>query len=188
MSWGEEKYTILQRMEEIKKCLDNQMWQAALSLSLTLPDICGKIEFPYMIKNGKETESSNSYRYKEWFKKYTEKYFEYKENLTQDGQVYFNAEMCWSLRNVFLHSGADKDERTEYQFKLSVNSVDSFEINNNSDVVNVTLDVKQLCQNIISSAKYFYNTWSDKEDFNKLQCVWIDVNRFSEEFRKANHM
>ena len=41
-------YGIADRIEEIYKCLDSKLWQSALALSLTIPDICGQIEFKEM--------------------------------------------------------------------------------------------------------------------------------------------
>ena len=45
-------------VEDINKALDNEAYFSALSLALTLPDICGKAEFP-------ETKSGR--RYIDWY-------------------------------------------------------------------------------------------------------------------------
>ena len=37
---------ILARIDEIEKSLENECYIAALALALTLPDICGKAEYP----------------------------------------------------------------------------------------------------------------------------------------------
>ena len=44
---------MISRIEEIRKALDNNLPEAALALALTLPDICGQIEFPFEVKVGK---------------------------------------------------------------------------------------------------------------------------------------
>lgn len=51
--------------KEIKICLNNNCYIAALSLALMLPDICGKAEYP----NRKTTE-----RYKKWYYEYVGKF------------------------------------------------------------------------------------------------------------------
>ena len=37
---------LLEIIKEIEKALDNEMFLSALALTLTLPDICGKAEYP----------------------------------------------------------------------------------------------------------------------------------------------
>ena len=32
----------------VNKSLENENWYAALFIALTLPDICGKIQYPYL--------------------------------------------------------------------------------------------------------------------------------------------
>lgn len=54
------------------------MWQAALALALTIPDICGQIEFTNLKmknKKGEEVDASQGRKYSEWFRKYVESYF-----------------------------------------------------------------------------------------------------------------
>ena len=40
------------RIQEARKCLDNGLYEAALALALTLPDICGQVEYPAIKKVG----------------------------------------------------------------------------------------------------------------------------------------
>ena len=44
--WGYTEYTIIDRVQEIEKALKKKMYQSALALALTLPDICGGIICP----------------------------------------------------------------------------------------------------------------------------------------------
>ena len=37
---------MLEKIEAIEKALDNKSFLPALALALTLPDICGQIEYP----------------------------------------------------------------------------------------------------------------------------------------------
>lgn len=55
-------------VEDINKALDNEAYFSALSLALTLPDICGKAEFP-------ETKSGR--RYIDWYDEHIGKYEKY---------------------------------------------------------------------------------------------------------------
>lgn len=46
------------RIQEARKCLDNGLYEAALALALTLPDICGQVEYSAIKKVGE--------RYTKW--------------------------------------------------------------------------------------------------------------------------
>ena len=59
--WGYTEYTIIDRVQEIEKALKKKMYQSALALALTLPDICGGIMCP---------NADTGFRYKAWFNKY----------------------------------------------------------------------------------------------------------------------
>ena len=50
---------------EINEALSNNLYFAALSLALTLPDICGKAEYP---------EKGSTSRYKLWYDEYIGQY------------------------------------------------------------------------------------------------------------------
>ena len=49
---------ILRIIDEIEKALSHDLYFAALNLALTLPDICGKAEYPNL-RTGE--------RYKKWY-------------------------------------------------------------------------------------------------------------------------
>ena len=46
------------RIQEARNCIDNGLYEAALALALTLPDICGQVEYPALKKVGE--------RYTKW--------------------------------------------------------------------------------------------------------------------------
>lgn len=48
-------------IQDIKGALENNLYFAALNCALTLPDICGKAEYP--------TERSSKKRYIDWYDK-----------------------------------------------------------------------------------------------------------------------
>ena len=96
---------------DIKKAVDYGVYISALTLALTLPDWCGKAEYP-----GESTAS----RYKKWYSEYIGKYETYEGH---EG-AYLSADMVYSLRNHLLHQGTliydNKDVRQDQ------NKVDSF--------------------------------------------------------------
>ena len=91
-------------IKEIESSLKHENYMAALSLALTLPDICGKAEYP---------NEGNGRRYIQWFDEYLGKYeippdVHDKENpsrIVNDTMPYMSGEIVYSLRNCFLHQG-----------------------------------------------------------------------------------
>ena len=55
-----------QLIADINRALDNEAYFSALSLALTLPDICGKAKYP--------TEKSTRKRYIDWYNEYVGQY------------------------------------------------------------------------------------------------------------------
>jgi len=83
-------------VEAVEKAIEAKNFYGALFIALTLPDICGKIEFPKM---------PSSKRYIKWFDKYmSDKY-------SSEGTIFLSGEDCYALRCSFLHEG--KDDITE---------------------------------------------------------------------------
>lgn len=89
------------RINEIQKALANELYYCALSLALTLPDICGKHEYP--------NEKRTCRRYVNWFNKYAKSYFTCIAVLLPDEDpkeyIWFSAEECYALRCAYLHAG-----------------------------------------------------------------------------------
>lgn len=101
---------------EIKHCLDNDLHLAALALALTLPDICGKAEYP---------NEGNKARYIKWYDNHIGNYA---RSMSQSGGEdtadlpYLSGELVYQLRCSFLHSGdtdINADKLTEEQNKLT---------------------------------------------------------------------
>ncbi len=106
-------------IESIRKALSDENYQAALFLSLSIPDICGKLETPN-VRNGM--------RAKRWFKENMKsKYFpdtvyesmlarnptmSFPEHLInrlkeEKPSIIFTDDHYWALRNAFLHEASD---------------------------------------------------------------------------------
>ncbi len=91
-------------MESLVHALENSLeqknWYASVILALTLPDICGKIEYP--------GEYSGA-RYKKWCEKYLEPKYTHQVGPTQMGYVhkFLSGSDCHALRCALLHEGSD---------------------------------------------------------------------------------
>jgi len=81
-------------LKSIELSLQNENWYSALVLSLVLPDICGKLQYP---------DKKSQKRYSEWFDKYFgEEYAEY-----------LSGNDCYALRCSYLHEGSSSIEKQQ---------------------------------------------------------------------------
>lgn len=81
-------------IKEINVCLNNNCYLTALNTALTLPDICGKAEYPQI--------KSNKMRYTNWYNTHIA---QYEKSNKHPEMFYLTGEMVWSLRNNTLHEG-----------------------------------------------------------------------------------
>ena len=98
---------MLDTIKEIQKVLDNKCYLAALTLSLTLPDICSQVENGVM--------DGNRSLYINWFNSHVE-YDDF--HIPVDGfeTQTFDGEMCYSLRCKVLHNGNTEVANTKLEY------------------------------------------------------------------------
>lgn len=167
---------MLDKIESIKRALENHCYMPALSLALTLPDICGQIEYPSFTINGQRQVGR---QYITWFDEWVNHNYADPSGWTVDGKkakkAYFTGKMCYDLRCSFLHSGnsdihdfnekEDKENRYSYKFELSINGADSFGTTCDSFQYSTNKLLKQrtvriniitLCYNLCLSAELYY--------------------------------
>ncbi len=78
-------------VRDLRLAVDTGALYSALALALTIPDICGAIEYP--------NESAANTRYREWFKAWCGLH-----------QSQMTAADCWALRCVYLHLAREQFE------------------------------------------------------------------------------
>lgn len=108
-------------LNALELCTKSSNWYGALFISLTLPDICAKIEYPLEKK-------SSSKRYIDWYDKYLKKYYEVSRNaiplpahlerLTalvpphigggRKKECFLSGADFYALRCAYLHEGSDE--------------------------------------------------------------------------------
>lgn len=162
---------MLDTIKEIQKVLDNKCYLAALTLSLTLPDICSQVENGVMY--------GNRSLYINWFNSHVE--YEYFHFPMAGCEIQtFDGEMCYSLRCKVLHNGNTEVANP----KLGI-LIDNFELvkpgdsNYTSGYSYITktqlygtskkitrIAIDYLCKCLCDMAEQFYNSWSNKQDFD----------------------
>lgn len=169
---------LLNIIDEVNKALDNNLYLAALSLALTIPDICGKAEF---------SQDGVSDRYKKWF---DEHIGQYEEAPYEEGEIkcpHLSGEVIYSLRNSVLHQGTpniDKDkihneDNKIDRFVLIIEPKNEFDIYSDSSSCSPEgwwmfqkdikrsyhMSIRRLCFLICNSAEVYYENNKEKFDF-----------------------
>lgn len=169
------------KIEEIKKAIDAGAYFAALTLSLTIPDICGQIEYPDCKSIGK--------RYSKWYDKYVKPTY-----CNPDGDNppnLFDGKMCYKLRCAILHSGnfdlKDKEMLGVDKIKLHVNKTkgihnicNSYYKIGSENIID--LDAYGICYCIWLGVQQYYIDHKNKEDFEKYDSVILDIGWTDENF------
>lgn len=158
-------------IKEVNICLDNNCYMAALSLSLMLPDICGKAEFPNM---------KPSDRYIKWYDEYMD-CFEKNPN-EREYMPYLSGEVVYSLRNSILHEGnpnIDK-KRTDISYfellwrekegsNITLHTAEAQIINQNGKEKAInkiySINLRKICNDIVYVVNKYYKENKDKFNF-----------------------
>ncbi len=85
-----------QLINSIESSIRNENWHAALLVTLTLPDIAGKIENPTYC---------SSKRYAMWFDKYVGDLYKSKMGPQKIEHTFLSGNDCYALRCSYLHEG-----------------------------------------------------------------------------------
>ncbi|MED4226992.1 hypothetical protein [Neobacillus cucumis] len=186
---------MLKKIEAIKQALECECYLPALALALTIPDICGQIEYPnYVDKNGNRLVGK---QYRAWFNDWVNHRYAdpsgWTGNYKRAKNPFFTGRMCYDLRCSFLHSGnldindfgkkEDEKNRYSYNFELCVNGCNSFgemweypqkDVDKIEKIKCVRIDVGDLCNNLCLSAEEYYQ-YKNEEAFVSHKIKIIDI-------------
>ena len=170
---------------DVEKALDAEAYLSALSLMMTIPDVCAKAEYGDDLKN-KE-------RYVKWFEEYIGKYNKAPVKNGETGMPYLSGEIAYQLRCSILHEGNPdidkskiKDEANQIDsFALIVETKKPFDIYVDSSSVASEMDgivtcrsyeinIRRLWVQIKSVASRYYAEHKEKFDFLNFKVVDMD--------------
>lgn len=158
---------VLELIQDMEKALQNECYLGALMIALTLPDICGKAEYP---------KEKTTLRYIHWYNEYVGKY-----DIASDDDIqmpHLSGEVVNSLRNFIFHQGTpdinyskqQPDHKKIEKFVLQITETNG--IYSDACCENVFTDgciyyanIGRLCFIIGKSAKGYYYKNQDKFDF-----------------------
>jgi len=188
MNRADASFSFLHRIEEIELNIDDKRWQSALALALTLPDICGGIAFPEIVKKYRDgrvrmDRQNNPTRdvgaqYIQWFNQYAAPYFKLEP---KNEKPYISGERCWQLRCEYLHQnkGFLNDENdSEVRFHLGVNcgtSVCQFAGKQMSEEEkDIRIDIQEFCLRMCQAARNYYISAKHEKDFGLYNTPVLD--------------
>ena len=185
---GDVSFTFLHRVEEVEQNIEDERWQSALALALTLPDICGGIAFPEIVKRYRDgrimlDRQKNPTRdvggqYIRWFDEYARAYFKLSPT---DEKPYICGDRCWQLRCEYLHQNKgflNDENESPVRFHLGVNCGTSVcqldQTTMNSDGMDIRIDIEHFCLRMCLAAKNYYNAVHTEKDFSLYNTPVLD--------------
>lgn len=156
----------------IEDAIEKRCFLPALALSLVIPDICAKYDYPdiYDKKNEYNGHKGQGAAYSKW---YDENIGNYDIDPTT-GIGLLDGRSCWKLRCEFLHSGfVDLDDfmsvgdkhitfkliSSQYSnLKYGIGGWSGVEYSEDKKNQDIELDIVNLCGKILAVLKYSYLT------------------------------
>jgi len=161
-------------VSEIRTALSHELYLSALALALTLPDTCGKAEYP--------GEKHNGVRYKNWCSQFV--ITDRCDSPYGCDMPYLNEEIIYSLRNSLLHQSTPNVEASKiHEIRCQVDKFELVISGDNSangdlsmvaygkDMQIVRRELKvhvfHLCYILCTAAENYYGNNKEKFDFIK---------------------
>lgn len=178
---------MLELIKDIEETLENGNIRCSLGMALTLPDICGIVEFP-------EYKEEVSKRYIGWCEKYLFNQgflpsriidLDNPDNNGEKSRI-IEPDMCFKLRCAYLHSGnlelnqREKDSFPKFHLRLT-SSIDNgiylakITSSANGEVTDVHIDARNLIKVLCNAAKEYYENSDKKSEFENHHVEILDV-------------
>lgn len=188
MSSFDASFTFLHRVEEVELNIRDKRWQSALALALTLPDICGGIAFPEIVKRyrdgrvmldrQKKPTRDVGGQYIRWFDQFAAPFFRINDS---DEKPYICGNRCWQLRCEYLHQNKgflNEDSDDNVRFHLGVNcgtSLCRFDTADRADDgMDIRIDIEQFCMRMCKAARSYYDNHHTEKDFSLYNTPVLD--------------
>ena len=170
-------------IHDIRGALNNDLFFAALNCALTLPDICGKAEYP--------SEQSSKKRYIDWYDKEIGFYEKSPKQEGTEKMPYLSGKVMYCLRCAMLHSGEPNiNGNSVYQkpdidkFSLVIQKAQPFDVYGDSSSIMdwggehvrfYRMNVRRICLILCAVAEAYYRDNKDKFHFDYEIIDWDKV-------------
>jgi len=160
-------------IEALEKSIKDRNWYSVLFISLTLPDICGKVNQPYY--EGTTKDTSAAFRTKKWFEVYLDPIVN--PMIRGEKRVFLSAVDFYKLRCALLHEGRDVisehdsvDILSRFRFVQPISGDSIIHMNKIDNTLQLQVD--QFGLEVLSAVK----TWmkaieKDKEKTSKINSM-----------------
>jgi hypothetical protein len=170
---------ILGFTDAVKRAIENENWYAALAVSLTLPDICGKLQ--------DENLSSNK-RYVKWFNEYLKKEYTSFVGADRREHQFLTGEDMYALRCSYLHAGEVNIESQwirkvlkDYKFVAPDKKHNNF-IHRNQINDTLQLQVDQFCLDVCKAIESWVEDFKNDVNIQHKAEMMIDIVDISGDF------
>ncbi|MFL0475595.1 hypothetical protein ACH0CI_26805 [Priestia sp. 179-F W1.4 NHS] len=154
----------------IKKALQSENWHAALAVSLTLPDICGKLQD----ENLKSTK-----RYVKWYNQYLKDQYTMLIGADKKEHQFLTGEDMYALRCSFLHAGEVNIENQwvrkvlkDYKFVAPIPNR-TLHMNQSGDTLQLQVDL--FCLDICTAVENWIEDFKGNEKIQQRAEMMIDI-------------
>ncbi|WP_109847100.1 hypothetical protein [Acinetobacter baumannii] len=142
----------------LETSIQTENWYSVLFISLSLPDICGKIDNP---------SATSKQRTIDWFDKYLKPIYTSKIGASHTEHTFLSGTDFYALRCAYLHEGSDvitgqKAQETIEKFNFIQPNSKGFCIHRNHFNRTLQLQVSEFGKEILSALKQW--TEDSKED------------------------
>ena len=164
-------------VDDIRAALDHDLYFVALSTALTLPDVCGKVEYP--------NETRSKKRYIDWYNKEIGYYEKNPSQTSEEEMPYLSGNVIYSLRCSLLHEGNPNVDNVQLtrknaslpidHFVLKVEKKKDFDIYSDSSGISdifgqhrreYTMSIRRVCLIMCCVAEKYYKDNKEKFQFN----------------------
>lgn len=165
-------------IESISSNVREGNWYSALTLVLTLPDICGKLSTP---------EVASGKRYAKWFDEFVGD--KYSMNIFGENHIFASGNDIYALRCAFLHQGESdismqRAKETIEKFKIQAPKVINGQYSGSHNIkidqyLMIRLDI--FCEDVAEGVEKWVDKNKDNRDVQKRasELVVIDSNSIS---------
>ena len=169
-------------LKEIEICLKEKHYIAALMMALTIPDSCGKMEYP---------KEKNTSRYKKWYSNFVDNVNYINEHILQPDEPknpWLSADLVYSIRCNMLHENESKiddkdihqEENKNVDFKLIFNESSCCErsVSNDGTEKNFYVNSPYLTKLLLYAGKLYYKDNIDKfKEYKHSRFVYFSNNQ-----------
>ncbi len=137
----------------IRNSIAHQNWYAALYLSLTLPDICARLE----AENGK----TSRIKFVAWFERYLADKYRHEIGSERQMHTFLSGNDCYALRCAMLHEGGS--DITTQHCQEALERLHFTVVGAHCNQINsvLQLDVPSFCNDVCDSVEHWYRDFKN---------------------------